>query len=61
LQVPDDVVANNFIKYGLLDSNVIFVKGFFNETMTPLSKKIKALSIMGLDVSHFFNILPSAL
>ena len=51
LEVPSDVVANNFIKYGLLDSNVIFAKGFFNDTMPPLAEKITSLSIMRLDVS----------
>ena len=55
LEVSNDVVANNFIKYGLLDSNVIFAKGFFNETMPPLSKRIKTLSIMRLDVSALFH------
>jgi len=49
LEVASDIVANNFIKYGLLDSNVIFAKGFFNETMPPLAEKIKSLSIMRLD------------
>jgi hypothetical protein len=51
LEVPSDVVANNFIKYGLLDSNVIFAKGFFNDTMPLLAEKITSLSIMRLDVS----------
>ena len=51
LEVPIEIVANNFIKHGLLDSNVVFAKGFFNETMPPLSKEIKKLSIMRLDVS----------
>ena len=50
LEVPSDVVANNFIKYGMLDSNVVFAKGFFKDTMPPLHKKIKKLSIMRLDV-----------
>lgn len=49
LEVPSDVVANNFIKYGLLDSNVIFAKGFFNDTMPLLAEKITSLSIMRLD------------
>ena len=48
LEVPSNNVANNFIKYGPLDSNVIFPKGFFNETMPPLSEKIQSLSIMRL-------------
>ena len=52
LEIPSEVVANNFIKYGLLDSNVVFAKGFFNETMPMLSKHIKHLSIMRLDVSE---------
>ena len=55
LEVPSSIVANNFIKYGLLDSNVIFAKGFFNETMPPLSEKIQSLSIMRLDVSFKLN------
>lgn len=49
LEVSSDIVANNFIKYGMLDSNVVFAKGFFNETMPQLSKKIDKLSIIRLD------------
>jgi len=56
LEIPEDVAINNFAKYGLLDSNVVFAKGFFNETMPVLSEKIKALSIMRLDVSNKKNI-----
>src|SRR5210317_2091678 len=56
LEVASDIVANNFIKYGLLDSNVVFAKGFFNETMPPLSEKIKSLSIMRLDVSTAYSV-----
>lgn len=51
LEVSVDTVANNFIKYGLLDSNVVFAKGFFNETMPPLSTLIQSLSVIRLDVS----------
>ena len=46
LEVASEIVAGSFSKYGLLDSNVIFVKGFFNESMAPLSKHIDNLSIM---------------
>ena len=49
LEVHNDIVANNFIKYGLLDSNVVFAKGFFNDTMPHLAPHIKKLSIMRLD------------
>jgi hypothetical protein len=51
LEVPIEIVTNNFIKYGMLDSNVVFAKGFFNETMPPLKKEIKQLAVMRLDVS----------
>jgi len=49
LEISYEVVASNFAKYGLLDSNVIFVKGFFRDSMFPLSKEVKRLSIMRLD------------
>jgi len=49
LEVPYEVVATNFAKYGLLDSQVVFVKGLFRDTMPPLSKKITKLSIIRLD------------
>ena len=52
LEVSDKIVANNFAKYGLLDPNIIFVKGFFNETMIPLSKYIDSIAVMRLDVSN---------
>lgn len=49
LEVSPQIVAQGFQKYSLLDSNVVFAKGFFNETMPPLGKRIKKLSIMRLD------------
>ena len=33
LEVPSEVVASSFSQYGLLDNNVVFAKGFFNDTM----------------------------
>ncbi|KAL7502017.1 hypothetical protein ACHAXN_000131, partial [Cyclotella atomus] len=49
LEVPSEVVASSFSQYGLLDNNVVFAKGFFNDTMPPLSKHIQKLAIMRLD------------
>ena len=49
LEVSENIVAQGFRKYGLLDSGVVFAKGFFNETMPPLSKHIEKLAIMRLD------------
>ena len=56
LEVASEIVAGNFNKYGLLDHNVIFVKGFFNETMPVLSKYIDKLAVMRLDVSFNFPL-----
>jgi len=49
LEVPAETVAEGFLKYNLLDENVIFVKGFFNETMPPLAKHVTQFSVMRLD------------
>ena len=49
LAIPEAIVAENFLKYGLLDHNVIFAKGFFNETMPEISKRAKQFSVMRLD------------
>lgn len=49
LEVPDTIVAQNFQKYSLLDEQVIFAKGFFNDTIPPLSKHIDKLAAMRLD------------
>ena len=52
LEISSETVANNFIKYGMLDENVVFAKGFFNETMPPLKEKIDKLAIIRFDVSN---------
>lgn len=49
LAVPEVIVASNFRKYGLLDHNVVFAKGFFNETMPELKKHAERFSVMRLD------------
>ena len=52
LEVPSEIVAGSFSKYGLLDDKVIFAKGFFNETMPELKKHVGKFAIMRLDVSQ---------
>ena len=42
-----DEVKNNFLKYDVLDENVIFVKGFFEDTMKNIN--IDKISILRLD------------
>ena len=49
LAIPEELAAGNFQKYGLLDHNVIFAKGFFNETMPEIKKRAEQFSIMRLD------------
>lgn len=47
LAVSEDVVKANFARYGLLDDQVVFLPGWFSETL-PASP-IDALSILRLD------------
>lgn len=47
LNVPLETVRNNFSKYGLLDSRVKFLKGWFKDTLP--SAPIKNLSLIRLD------------
>jgi hypothetical protein len=47
LAVPKEEVENNFRKYGLLDNQVVFLKGWFNETLPQAP--IEKLAIVRLD------------
>jgi hypothetical protein len=47
LIVPLEQVKNNFEKYNLLDENVIFVKGFFEDSLQ--TAPIQKLSVLRLD------------
>ena len=49
LEVSTDEVAKNFQRVSLLTPQVVFVKGFFNNTMPPLKKYVKKLKILRLD------------
>jgi O-methyltransferase len=49
LEVAAETVAEGFAKYSLLDENVIFAKGFFNETMPALAKHVTRFAVMRLD------------
>jgi len=47
LAVSQEEVKENFRKYGLLDDNVVFLKGWFKDTLP--SAPIKELAVMRLD------------
>jgi hypothetical protein len=47
LAISLETVKNNFLKYGLLDENVKFLKGWFKDTLP--SAPIQKLSILRLD------------
>lgn len=47
LAVSLEIVRENFRKYGLLDDNIIFVKGFFDETLPNL--EIGDISLLRMD------------
>jgi hypothetical protein len=48
-------VKNNFIKYDLLDDNIIFVKGFFEDTMKDI--KIDKISMLRLDGDMYISTI----
>lgn len=49
LNIPKSVVEDNFKRYDLLDDNVVFVEGWFSDTMPELKKQIDKISILRLD------------
>lgn len=57
LKVCLEEVVDNFKKYDLLDENVYFVKGYFEDTIPDLSTKIEKLSILRLDGDMFSSTI----
>jgi len=50
-----DEVKSNFSKYNLLDENVIFVKGYFEESLEDLD--VEKLAILRLDGDMYFSTI----
>ena len=48
LKVPLDEVTSNFRLYNALDENVVFLKGWFSDTL-PNNNNIGSLSILRMD------------
>ena len=51
MAVPLETVKNNFARYGLLDEQVMFLKGFFRETLP--AAPIRQLSILRVDADLY--------
>ena len=49
LEVSASEVSRNFNLYSLLDNNVIFVKGFFNDSMPHLRRQIGPIAVLRMD------------
>ena len=47
LAVPVEIVRDNFARYGLLDEQVMFLKGWFRDTLS--AAPIEKLAILRLD------------
>ena len=57
LSVSEDVVKNNFKVFNLLDSNVEFVKGFFDETLSKI--QAEHFSLVRLDGDMYSSTIVS--
>jgi O-methyltransferase len=51
MAVSLETVKNNFARYGLLDDQVVFLKGFFSETLPPAP--VRQLSILRVDADLY--------
>ena len=51
MAVSLEAVRNNFARYGLLDEQVVFLKGFFSETLP--TAPIRQLSILRVDADLY--------
>jgi O-methyltransferase len=57
LAVTQDQVAANFKRFGLLDENVRFIKGWFSESLS--SAPIDAIAVLRLDGDHYTSTMAS--
>ncbi len=51
----EDVVRENFARYGLLDDDVVFIKGWFSESLPKAD--IGPLAIMRLDADYYHSTM----
>lgn len=53
LAISVDQVKENFTRFGLLDEDVVFVEGWFADTMPKLQQEIGDISILRLDGDYY--------
>ncbi len=53
LAIGVDQVRENFSRFGLLDDDVVFIEGWFADTMPRLRDRIDAISILRLDGDYY--------
>ena len=58
LQISEEDVRENFRKYGLLDDRVMFVRGWFHETIPNIANQIEKISILRLDGDLYISTMP---
>lgn len=60
-EVSVDDVAQNFASFALLDDNVVFIKGFFNESLPDLHDRLRAdgrrIALLHLDADLYSSYL----
>lgn len=48
-EVTDAVVADNFIAHGVFDEGVVFVKGFFNDSLPAVRELVRRIAVIRFD------------
>eukprot|EP01039_Chlorochromonas_danica_P002510 gene2510-2748_t len=49
LEIDARMVAQNFVRAGLMDDHVLFAKGFFNDSMPTVAKQVQQIALLRLD------------
>ena len=56
LKVSEEMVRNNFERFGLLDDQVEFVKGYFNETLPSIQERgLTKIAVLRVDADLYLS------
>ena len=53
LSISVEKVRENFERFGLLDEDIIFVEGWFSDTMPKLREQVDAIALLRLDGDYY--------